>query len=168
MKKSLILAGLVLVVGVGAYLVIDSAGKSDSEVAASQQCVEACGRAKTVCPSLLSSGNCEASCKNWSEEVIEKIGAANSCEVLGNIPELVSALIPEMNTPEQKTPSNDCESACGNYVGKCLALVPNASQSLFSEGLTSCQKECKGWSAPKVACMIGAVDCESMTDVCGL
>ncbi|MDO8260192.1 MAG: hypothetical protein Q7T50_01685, partial [Candidatus Magasanikbacteria bacterium] len=84
-------------------------------------------------------------------------------------PELLSELVvPEINTPELKPASSDCEAACGNYVTLCLMLVPGASEELFSDGLDSCLGECATWDAPKVECMINSFDCPAMTNVCGL
>lgn len=62
----------------------------------------------------------------------------------------------------------DCEAACGNYVTACLTLVPNATEKLFEEGFDSCMSECAAWAPEKVECMIGALSCEAMTNVCGL
>ena len=78
------------------------------------------------------------------------------------------SLIPEMNEPELAPAKNECESACVNYVNKCLTLVPNATQALFQEGLESCLNECAKWNGVKIDCMISAFNCEAMTDVCGL
>jgi hypothetical protein len=55
-----------------------------------------------------------------------------------------------------------------NYAIKCLTLVPNASDQLLDEGRESCGKECADWNNEKIDCMINAIDCESMTNVCGL
>ena len=62
----------------------------------------------------------------------------------------------------------DCESPCRNYIHKCLSLVPNAGQDLFSQGLESCMNECRGWSDKKNKCILNATNCEDMTLVCGL
>ncbi|MDD3284530.1 MAG: hypothetical protein PHZ07_02955 [Patescibacteria group bacterium] len=64
--------------------------------------------------------------------------------------------------------SNDCGAACDKYVKNCLTLVPNANEAFFTEGHESCLKECKNWDSEKVDCMINAIDCPSMTEVCGL
>ena len=76
--------------------------------------------------------------------------------------------IPNIEQPEGKVTSNDCELACVNYVNKCLALVPNADQALFNEGLSSCIGECASYSESKVNCLISAIDCPAMTEQCGL
>lgn len=62
----------------------------------------------------------------------------------------------------------DCESPCRNYIHKCLSLVPNAGQDLFSQGLESCMKECRSWSDKKNKCILNATNCEDMTVICGL
>jgi len=62
----------------------------------------------------------------------------------------------------------DCESPCRNYIHKCLSLVPNASEELFSQGLESCMKECRSWSDTKNKCILNAPNCQDMTEVCGL
>lgn len=62
----------------------------------------------------------------------------------------------------------DCESPCRNYIHKCLSLVPNAGQDIFSQGLESCMKECRSWSDKKNTCILQATNCEDMTMVCGL
>ncbi len=85
-------------------------------------------------------------------------------------PEVVDLLIPEIQEPEsvKNVDSSDCQFACANYVVKCLTLVPNASKDLLDEGLNSCMSECQRWNSQKTGCMIEAIDCESMTNVCGL
>lgn len=62
----------------------------------------------------------------------------------------------------------DCESPCRNYIHKCLSLVPNAGQDLFSQGLESCMSECRSWGDKKNKCILNATNCEDMTLVCGL
>lgn len=134
----------------------------------SAECQELCETASGICPSLITRNQCEYSCDRWSDEVKEKIKNANNCEELSSVEEIVTALIPEMNTPEPINPSNECEAACGSYVGKCLTLVPNATEALYKEGMDSCMKDCANWNTQKVDCMINAFDCEAMTNVCGL
>lgn len=170
MKKIILGAGALLVIGAAVYF-IGNLSKSEKEpggVEFDPRCVQMCDEAKLICPSLMQFADCDVQCAGWSDEVKNKIGAARTCQDLSDIPELMSALIPEMNVPEPINPSNDCEAACGSYVSKCLTLVPNATQALFDEGMVSCQQECSGWNAPKVECMISAFNCEAMTDVCGL
>lgn len=67
-----------------------------------------------------------------------------------------------------KEEKRDCESPCRNYIHKCLSLVPNADQNLFTQGLTSCMEECRKWSDTKIQCIINATDCPAMTEICGL
>lgn len=62
----------------------------------------------------------------------------------------------------------DCESPCRNYIHKCLSLVPNADQNLFTQGLASCMEECRKWDDAKIQCMINATNCPAMTEICGL
>jgi hypothetical protein len=69
---------------------------------------------------------------------------------------------------EETAKENDCVPACQNYVNRCLTLVPNATQSLFNQGMESCEFECKTWDNSKITCMERAMDCPSMTEVCGL
>lgn len=134
----------------------------------SAECQELCENASGVCPSLIIKNQCEVSCGKWSDETKDKIKNANNCQELSSIEEVVTSLIPVINEPELDQAQNDCESACTNYVNKCLTLVPNATQALFQEGLGSCVKDCAKWNMQKVDCMINAFDCESMTNVCGL
>lgn len=168
-KTILISIASVLVIGAGIYLAISSGGKeADKKVEINPECVAVCAQAKTTCPSLMTGDNCESACSNWSEEVKDQVKNASNCQTLSEIPELVSALVPEMNTPELPEAKDECEAACGSYVNKCLTLVPNATQALFEDGMTSCKSECSKWNTQKVDCMINAFDCEAMTNVCGL
>ncbi len=73
-----------------------------------------------------------------------------------------------VTTEDQNLQINNCDTACKKYVDLCLTLVPNATESLFNEGHQSCLSECKSWNTEKINCMIKTVNCESMTDVCGL
>jgi hypothetical protein len=132
------------------------------------ECQELCENASGICPSLIIKNQCEASCGKWNDETRDKIKNANNCEELSSIEEVVDSLVPEINEPELDSAQNDCESACTNYVNKCLTLVPNATQALFQEGLESCVKDCAKWNGTKIDCMIQALDCPSMTEVCGL
>lgn len=168
-KTILISLASVVVIGAVVYFAVNSKNeKSDLDTSFDQVCVELCAKAKTTCPSLMAGANCESACSNWSDEVKEKVNNASDCQKLSEIPEIVLSLMPEMNTPELPEAKNDCEAACGSYVSKCLTLVPNATQALFEEGMTSCQSECAKWNTQKVDCMINAFDCEAMTNVCGL
>jgi hypothetical protein len=170
MKKIILGAGALLVIGGAVYFAgnLPKSEKQSGGMELDPRCEQMCDEAKSICPSLMQFADCAAQCADWSEEVKNKVAAAGTCRDLSNIPELVSALIPEMNAPEPINPSNDCEAACGSYVSKCLTLVPNATPALFEEGQSSCMDECAGWNAAKVECMISAFDCEAMTDVCGL
>jgi len=131
-------------------------------------CQELCSKSVATCPSLLSKEDCESACSSWDDQTKEKISAASNCEELGSISEYIASLLPKMEEPDLAPAGNDCEAACANYVNKCLTLVPNATQALFQEGLSSCLGECASWSVAKINCMVSAVDCPSMTDVCGL
>ena len=170
MNKTILLSiATVLVIGGIAYFALTSKNEeSNSNVVSNEACVELCNNAKGICPSLMTNSNCESSCNNWNDEVKEKVANATNCESLSEIGEVVASLLPEVDTPDTPTASNDCEMACSNYSVKCLSLVPNASQELYNEGLLSCMNECKKWDGKKTSCMIEAIDCESMTNVCGL
>lgn len=173
MNKNIVIAIVSLaVIGAAAYVVINKEeGKLPvgQKPEASAECIETCAKASAVCPSLNIPGNCSEACDSWSEEVKNKVEQADSCSALSDIPELVASLLPEMNEPKTSPAGgDDCEAACGSYVGKCLTLVPNASEALFADGLKSCKQECAGWNQPKRECMISAFDCEAMTNVCGL
>ena len=132
----------------------------------SAECQELCENTSNTCPSLITKNQCEYSCDEWSGEAKDKIKNAGNCEELSSIEEIVTALVPEINTPEPINPSNDCEAACGSYVGKCLTLLQNATEALYKEGMDSCQEDCAKWNAQKVDCMINAFDCEAMTNIC--
>jgi len=81
---------------------------------------------------------------------------------------LMNDLASEAEETNLPSGSNDCEAACANYVNKCLTLVPNADHILFNEGLNSCLKECSSWSSEKTKCILEAIACPEMTDVCEL
>ncbi|HNP75537.1 MAG TPA: hypothetical protein PKL09_04265 [bacterium] len=131
-------------------------------------CLGLCEQVETVCPNFLSSENCQSQCGSWDQTTKETIRQAANCQELSAIPEVVSALLPEINEPELEEPASECEAACNNYVNQCLTLVPNASQALFQDGLTSCLEQCVGWEETKVRCIKQSANCESMTNVCGL
>ncbi|OGF21670.1 hypothetical protein A2316_01270 [Candidatus Falkowbacteria bacterium RIFOXYB2_FULL_38_15] len=92
----------------------------------------------------------------------------SNTEKLEKNEEAVDISLPDENELDVPQKNNDCESACINYVNKCLTLVPNANQALYNDGVISCMKECIDWDSEKADCMINAIDCPSMTDVCGL
>jgi hypothetical protein len=135
---------------------------------ASAECQDLCLKSTGICPSLMPLESCLSGCASWSDEAKEKISSASGCAELGSVAEYVSSAIPKMEEPKLAPAGNDCEAACANYVNKCLSLVPNATQALFQEGLVTCVGECSAWAQSKTNCMISAVDCESMTEVCGL
>lgn len=143
-------------------------GNIVGEIVVDSECQSFCADVIGVCPSLLSSEQCERNCGSWDDSVREKIGSAENCAEMSSIEEVVLSLVPKFEEPNLPPSNNDCEAACGSYVGKCLTLVPNATQALFNEGLSSCISECEKWNAQKVECMISAFDCEAMTNVCGL
>lgn len=173
MNKTILLS-IVSVVVVGGLIYFGFNSKKSTEIVentnTNEACVGLCNNTKSTCPSLMANSNCESSCNNWDDTVKEKVANASNCEALSAIPEVLATLIPEMNTPDVKEASNgnDCEMACSNYSVKCLSLVPNASQELYNEGLMSCINECKKWDDNKTSCILNAIDCESMTNVCGL
>ncbi len=174
MRKEIIIGALVVVIiGAGAVLYLSQRGgeKGGGGSVVSEACALTCEKAVGTCPSLIAKEACEQKCDSLSQEARDHLNMANSCQELTERPDLIAdLLIPELNTPEQvgDKSGNDCEAACGSYVGKCLTLVPNATQALFAEGQTSCESECAKWSSNKVACMVNALDCEAMTNVCGL
>ncbi|MFA5020557.1 MAG: hypothetical protein WC517_00635 [Patescibacteria group bacterium] len=164
-----IIVGLVAaaVIAGGALLmaIVKPGSRTDSA------CAAMCQKAYQACPSLINEGDCNNRCANLSEESKKHLSEASSCEELSAKPELIAdLLIPEVDSPAPADSDNAsaCETACGNYVAKCLTLVPNATQALFDDGLNSCLEECASWSAGKVDCLAGALDCEAMTNVCGL
>lgn len=142
--------------------------ENNSVSESSEECINLCAQITGVCSTAISQDQCLRACPTWSTETKEKIGAISSCEQVAEIPELAAVALPEMNEPNLAPATNDCEAACGSYVGKCLTLVPNATEALFAEGMSSCMDECSSWNAGKVDCMISAFDCEAMTNVCGL
>ncbi len=46
--------------------------------------------------------------------------------------------------------------------------MPNTTQDLYEEGRLSCLDECTKWDGNKISCMENALDCPSMTEICGL
>ena len=61
-----------------------------------------------------------------------------------------------------------CENACANYYVKCMTFNPDLKPELMAQYINECIKECTMWDDKKKNCILEAVDCESMTDVCGL
>ncbi|HOS88054.1 MAG TPA: hypothetical protein PKZ94_02745 [Candidatus Pacearchaeota archaeon] len=61
-----------------------------------------------------------------------------------------------------------CENACSNYYVKCMTFNPDLKPELMAQYINECIKECTMWDDKKKNCILEAVDCESMTDVCGL
>jgi len=159
------LAGIV-VVGTGLFFI--TTNKTDEPETSA--CADVCQKASQTCPSLISENDCNRKCDKLSAEIKKHLQESTTCEQITSKPDLIAELI----TPETTTPkpidknASECEAACGSYVGKCLTLVPNATEALFADGLNSCLKECASWNAGKIDCMINAFDCESFTNVCGL
>jgi len=120
------------------------AGKNKSSLNETKgACADICSKAKSACASLIDEDNCNSKCYNFSNETKEHLKNSNSCEELTQKPELIADVImPEVNTPNTKAASNDCEAACNKYVMACLTLVPNVSEALFSDGFNSCLKDC--------------------------
>jgi hypothetical protein len=168
MNKNIIIISIisVIVVGTSAFVLLN---KNNDQNPTNAKCTQICADANKVCPSLIEKNNCEINCPDFSQETKEYLANAKSCEQLTEKPELLAeVIIPKINPPEQNEASNDCESACANYVNKCLTLVPNANQSLFQEGLNSCIGECASYDDNKINCLIDATDCPAMTEQCGL
>jgi len=61
-----------------------------------------------------------------------------------------------------------CENACANYYVKCMTFNPDLKPELVAQSINECIKECTKWNDKKKNCILEAIDCESMTDVCGL
>jgi len=61
-----------------------------------------------------------------------------------------------------------CENACANYTLKCMNLTPDLKQEIIAQSINECMKECAKWNSTKKKCVLDAIDCESMTNVCGL
>lgn len=156
----------VIVIGGGALFV----AMNNQSLKNNSACVDICKNASQVCPSLINEAVCNNKCSKLSEEAKKHLQESVSCEQITSKPDLiVDLIIPEGENPKPiDKNASECEAACGSYVGKCLTLVPNATPALFEEGQSSCEKECANWNTDKVNCMIGAFDCEAMTNICGL
>jgi len=166
MNKNLLI-GLMGVVAVIGGIVLLQPKKSENNNSA---CKDVCQKASQTCPSLINEGDCNNKCAKLSEEAKKHLAESKSCQDISAKPELLAdLLIPEVATPKPADKNaSECEAACGSYAGKCLTLVPNATEAIYKDGMDSCMKECASWNAQKVDCMINAFDCESMTNVCGL
>ncbi|MGB2631697.1 MAG: hypothetical protein WBC48_02165 [Minisyncoccales bacterium] len=172
MNKNIILGVAAVAVagaGIAGYLILNKNGGGGGTEIAGGDCAAICAKVSVACPSMANKEICLQNCPGFDEKTKNDAGAIASCEMLAQKPELLALLaISEVKDPELAPAKNDCEAACNNYVGKCLTLVPNAGQELFSEGLSSCLKECAGWETVKVSCMVSAADCPAMTETCGL
>lgn len=159
------LAG-VAIIGVGLFFI--TANKTSG--AKTSACTDVCQKANQTCPSLINENNCNSKCDKLSTETKKHLQESTTCEQVTSKPDLiVDLIIPETATPKPiDKNASECEAACGNYVGKCLTLVPSATEALFADGLKSCLKECTSWNTNKTSCMINAFDCESFANVCGL
>ncbi len=168
MNIKIILGILAVVIAVGGVLLVTT-NKSNNH--GNSVCTKMCQIANQACPSLINEDDCNNKCPKLSDESKKHLFESSSCEEIASRPDLIAdLLIPEANIPKPVDNENasECEAACGSYVSKCLTLVPNATPALFEEGQTSCESECANWNTSKVNCMIGAFDCEAMTNVCGL
>lgn len=177
MRKNLVLlmGGAAVIVAAG-YLFYGGGGGSD-ELVVSTGCVSLCAGAEDACPASVDEEKCLAECGGFSEETKAHLAGADTCEELMAKPELVSELVmgeggeAEAGGTEaagKRETSQDCQAACNHYVVACLTLVPTADAVLFEEGFDSCLGQCAGWDAAKTGCMIGAMNCEAMTEQCGL
>jgi len=156
----------VSIIGGGVFFMTDiMSGRSETS-----PCADACRKAHETCPSLINESQCNTTCAGMSKETMAHLEESETCEQLTSRPDLIAdSVIPEGATPAPVDKNAEqCEAACGSYVGKCLTLVPNATPALFEEGQSSCMAECVHWDINKIDCMVGAFDCESMTTVCGL
>jgi hypothetical protein len=168
-KKLLIPASVagIIAIAAGAVLLSPKGGNDQK----SSDCASICQKASQTCPSLVNEITCNNNCSKLSEESKKHLSDSKSCQEISSKPSLIADLmIPETATqkPAENPDADDCQMACMNYAIKCLTLVPNASDQLLDEGRESCGKECAKWNNEKIDCMIGAIDCESMTNVCGL
>lgn len=156
-------------VGGGAFLMISDKG-NDNGGQVFSACADVCQKANETCPSLINQNDCNSKCAKLTAEAKKHLEESISCEQIASKPDLIAELLtPDVATPEPRGKNADaCEVACGSYVGKCLTMVPNATQALFAEGQSSCEAECAGWNDSKIDCMVSAFDCEAMTNVCGL
>ena len=172
MNKNIILGVVAVAVagaGIAGYLILNKNGGGGGTEIAGGDCAAICAKVSVACPSMANKEICLQNCPGFDEKTKNDAGAIASCEMLAQKPELLALLaIPEVKDPELAPAKNNCEAACNNYVSKCLTLVPNAGQELFSEGLSSCLKECAGWETVKVSCMASTADCPAMTETCGL
>lgn len=168
MSIKIVLGALLAVVVVGGGVLLLTTDKSASQ--GDLACKDVCQAASQTCPSLVNERTCNSACSKVSEESKKHLKESKSCEQITSRPDLIAdMLIPEAIAPKTVDKNaSGCEAACGSYVGKCLTLVPNATEALFADGLNSCMKECSSWSANKINCMIDAFDCESFTNACGL
>ncbi len=168
MNKNILIGAAGIVVIGGAIFVMAGGGFLDEQN--NSTCADVCYQANQACSSLINKDVCNSKCSELGEEAKKHLADSKSCQEISSKPELIAYLLaPESDAtkPVDKNAS-ECEAACGSYAGKCLTLVPNATEALFQEGMNSCMKECAGWNAQKTDCMINAFDCESMTNVCGL
>ncbi len=178
MSKNIILfvGGAIVITAAAGYLLLSGGGGGGDQEVVSSECASLCEGAANACPSLIDEGKCLTGCEDSSEETKEYLSGAGDCEELMAKPELISDLItaetsePKVSagTDKDADASQECEAACGRYVTACLTLVPNATPALFDEGYQSCLGQCAGWDGAKTECMIGAFDCEAMTEQCGL
>jgi len=168
MNTKIIIGGIAAVVIIGGVVFFVTNDKSIAPT--SSACAELCLQAHNACPPLINQTLCENECEGLDEEVKRHLQESSNCEEMSAKPELIAdMLIPDVATPAPiDNAANECEAACGSYVGKCLTLVPNATPELFDDGLSSCMSECADWDSQKVDCMINAFDCEAMTNGCGL
>jgi hypothetical protein len=168
MNTKIIIGALAGVAIVGAGLFFMTTNRTN-EVKTSA-CADLCQKANQSCPSLINESNCNNKCDKLSAKTKKHLQESTTCEQITSKPDLIAdLLIPETATPKPVNKNaSECEAACGSYVGKCLTLVPNATEALFADGLQSCMKECAGWQTSKINCMIKAFDCESFTNICGL
>lgn len=158
----------VVVIGGGVFWVAGIRNNNDTQVASA--CADVCQKATETCPSLVNEDDCNRNCAKLTAETKKHLQESTSCEQITSKPDLIAELlVPDVATPESTGKNaNACEAACGSYVGKCLTMVPNATQALFEEGQSSCEAECANWNDGKIDCMVSAFDCEAMTNICGL
>ncbi len=161
MDKKILIVGGTVVIGIVAFMAL----KPDNNA-----CQDICQKAKQNCPSLIDQTTCQKNCSKFSQETKDHLEKSKSCQELSQKPELIiDVIIPETTKPEtQEAKGGDCQLSCANYTNKCLTLVPNADKNLFDQGMASCMSDCLKWDNKKIECMINAVDCQSMTEICGL
>jgi hypothetical protein len=136
-----------------------SACVQDVEVESGGDCVSKCEAVLETCSEVITYDECVNGCNACGVPFFDEITQESDCDNLRNN-------ISQCGSSNEE--GNDCDKACLNYNSQCLVHVPNADQDLYDQGYESCMDICKDWSLEKIECMEAALDCPSMTEVCGL